>query len=69
MPRVTIKTGFLEPDGKEEELTEFLCDISGCPNIATELAGCVKELGVALAICEEHARALKTSRATIDRES
>ena len=55
MPQVTIKTGIAGPDGSEEELTEYLCDWPGCQNIATHVLGCVKELGLSVAVCEEHA--------------
>ena len=55
MPQVTIKSGMRAMDGHEEKLTEYLCDWPGCPNIATEVLGCVKELGVVSALCKEHA--------------
>jgi hypothetical protein len=55
MPQVAIKTGFVAPDGSEEKLSEYLCDRPGCPNIATQVLGCVKELGVSTAVCDEHA--------------
>ena len=55
MPRITIKTGITGADGHEEALSEYLCDWPGCPNVADEVFGCVKELGLTLAFCEEHA--------------
>jgi len=55
MPQVTIKTGIAGPDGHEEEISEYLCDWPGCPNIAAHVLGCVKELGLAVAVCEQHA--------------
>lgn len=55
MPQVTIKTGMAGPDGREEELTEYLCDWPGCPNVAAHVLGCVRELGLALAVCQQHA--------------
>ena len=55
MPRVTIRTGVIGPDGREEELTEYLCDAPDCPNVATEVVGCVKELRLVVATCPEHA--------------
>lgn len=55
MPRVTIKTGILGPDGREEELAEFLCDAPGCPNIATQVLGFCRELRIFTAMCKEHA--------------
>jgi hypothetical protein len=55
MPRVTIKTGFTAPDGTEEVLTEYLCDVPGCRNIAVHHLGVLVELRVASAVCDEHA--------------
>ena len=55
MPRVTIRTGILGPDGREEELAEFLCDARDCPNIATQVLGFCRELGIFTAMCPEHA--------------
>jgi hypothetical protein len=55
MSRVTIKTGFIDADGHEEELTEYLCDYPDCPNIATSVLGHIRELGQTAAVCDEHA--------------
>jgi hypothetical protein len=55
MPQVTIKTGMTGPDGRDEELCEYLCDWPDCPNIAEHVVGCVKELGLSVAVCEQHA--------------
>ena len=52
--QVTIKTGFIVPDGPEELLTEYLCDYPDCPNIATHTLGVVLDLGAAAAVCDEH---------------
>jgi hypothetical protein len=52
VPRVTIK---MEIAGHEEELTEYLCDWPDCSNIATQVLGRLKELGICSAVCEEHA--------------
>jgi hypothetical protein len=57
MPQVTIKTGMTAPDGREEELTEYLCDWPDCPNVATDVLGCAKEIGLSSAVCQEHAKA------------
>jgi hypothetical protein len=56
IPQVTIKTGLRTPDGREELLTEYLCDHPGCPNIATHALGCARELALVTAVCDEHAR-------------
>jgi hypothetical protein len=45
----------MAPDGREEHLTEYLCDYLGCPNIATHVLGCEKEIGIRAAVCDEHA--------------
>ncbi len=58
MPHVIINTGMVGPDGHEEKLAEYLCDWPGCPNVAVQVLGCVKELGVCAAVCEEHAQKL-----------
>jgi len=55
IPAVTIKTGLRTPDGREEALTEYLCDHPNCPNIATQSLGCVREVGALAAVCDEHA--------------
>jgi hypothetical protein len=55
MPRVVIKTGFTAPDGREEELTEYLCDYPDCPNIATRMLGCLVELRLSASVCDVHA--------------
>ena len=55
IPRVTIKTGLSSPEGGEEILTEYLCDHPGCPNIATQVAGCIVELRLVALYCDEHA--------------
>jgi hypothetical protein len=55
MSRVTIKTGFFDQDGREEELTEYMCDHPNCPNIATHVLGFLRELRLMAAVCEVHA--------------
>jgi hypothetical protein len=57
MPQVTIKTGMTGPDGHEEKLSEYLCDWPGCPNVADQVLGCVKEVGLTVAFCKKHAAA------------
>jgi hypothetical protein len=54
VPRITIKIGFADPDGREEELAEYMCDTPGCPNVATHVLGRVAELGLFAAVCSEH---------------
>jgi len=54
IPQVTIKTGIIGPDGREEQLTEYICDYPGCPNIATHLLGVIVELRIRALVCDEH---------------
>jgi hypothetical protein len=61
MPQVTIKTGIAGPDGREEKLSEYLCDWPGCPNVAEHVLGCVRELGLAVAVCSQHATTSRTA--------
>jgi hypothetical protein len=63
MPRVTIRTGILAADGREEQVSEYLCDWPDCPNIATEVVGCVRELGLSTVMCREHAATNRTPAA------
>jgi hypothetical protein len=63
MPRVTIRTGILAPDGREEELSEYLCDWPDCPNVATEVVGCVREVALSTVMCHEHAAGSRASNA------
>jgi hypothetical protein len=54
VPRIIIKTGLTDPDGREEELAEYMCDAPGCPNVATYVLGRVPELGLFSAVCDDH---------------
>jgi hypothetical protein len=54
VPKIIIKTGLPGPDGREEELSEFMCDIPGCPNVAVHVLGASKALGVFSTVCQEH---------------
>jgi hypothetical protein len=55
MPRVTLKAGCTAEDGHEEELSEYVCDWPDCPNIATQVLGCIREFGLAAVVCDQHA--------------
>jgi len=55
IPQVIIKTGLKTRDGCEELLSEYLCDHPDCPNIATQVLGCIREVGAVAAVCDEHA--------------
>lgn len=56
MPQVTIRTTV---DGREETLSEYLCDWPDCPNVAVELLGVVRELRLRAVVCAEHAAVAK----------
>jgi hypothetical protein len=60
VPRVVIKTGLKGPDGREEELTEYMCDSPGCPNVASHVIGRALELGLFSAVCHEHEPSKRT---------
>lgn len=55
MPQVTIRTTV---NGREESVSEYLCDWPDCPNVAVEALGVVRELRMCAAVCEEHAALL-----------
>ena len=59
MPRVTIKTGIIGPDGQEEVLAEYQCDWPDCPNVGEHVAGVVRELALAAVMCQAHAAMLQ----------
>ena len=59
VPQVTIKTGFIDQDGREEELTEYLCDYPNCPNIAANAFGS-RELRQVVVVCKEHSPAARS---------
>jgi hypothetical protein len=54
MAQVTLKTGIVGADGREEILTEYLCDWSDCPNIAEHPLGFIRELATGSAVCADH---------------
>lgn len=62
MPLVTIRTGLTKPDGREEVLTEYVCDVPHCPNVATHALGFSREIGVAFAVCDEHTQSPPAER-------
>lgn len=55
MPQVVIRTGIFAEDGHEETLSAYQCDWPDCPNIAEEVLGVAKEIGMFAAVCREHA--------------
>ena len=55
MPQVVVASGIIGPDGCEDKLSEYLCDSPGCPNIASHVLGYIREIGAAIAVCDEHA--------------
>lgn len=65
MPRVTLNTGSVAADGREETLSEYLCDWPDCSNVATHVVGFVRELRICTVVCSEHS-ALLASRANDD---
>jgi hypothetical protein len=57
MPRVTLRAP-ASADGKEETVSEYICDSPDCPNIAVHVVGVVRELRTFVAVCAYHARIL-----------
>jgi hypothetical protein len=62
MSRVTIKTGIADVDGREEVLTEYLCDWPDCPNVAVHVMGVVKDIRAAVVVCAEHYSRMRAAR-------
>jgi len=55
VPRVTLRAIV---DGREETLSEYLCDWPDCPNVAVEVVGIVRELRTVAVMCPDHAARL-----------
>ncbi len=53
MPSVTLRT--TGTSGKEETLTEYICDWPDCPNVAEHIVGAIRELRAFSAMCKTHA--------------
>jgi hypothetical protein len=60
MPSVTLRT--TGPTGKEETLTEYICDWPGCPNVAVHVIGVLRELRAFSAVCKTHAELIAARR-------
>jgi len=59
MPLITIKTTIA---GKEESLSEYLCDWPDCPNPAKQVVGVIRELRAVAMVCEVHSEFIRTPR-------
>jgi hypothetical protein len=57
MPRVTLRAPE-SADGKEDTVSEYICDSPDCSNIAVHVVGVVRELRTVVAVCAYHARRL-----------
>jgi hypothetical protein len=57
MPRVTLRAAD-SADGKEDTVSEYICDVPDCPNVAVHVVGVVRELRTFVAVCADHARRL-----------
>lgn len=57
MPRVTLRAAE-SSDGKDNTLSEYICDWPDCPNVAVHVVGVVRELRAFVAMCAYHARML-----------
>jgi hypothetical protein len=68
MPKVTLRTGFIGPDGAEEVLTEYMCDWPGCSEIAVHVIGVVRELRMMCVFCDRHAAEVR-ARSSRNRQS
>jgi hypothetical protein len=67
VPRVTVRAEF---NGREETLSEYMCDWPDCPNVAVEVVTFVRELRTCTVMCAEHAaQQAKQARAKNDTTS
>jgi hypothetical protein len=56
MPRVTLRTE--TADRQEVTITEYICDVPDCPNIAEHVLGFARELRALAIVCAPHKRLL-----------
>jgi len=42
-------------NGREESISEYICDWPDCPKPAEHVVGVVRELRICAAVCAEHA--------------
>lgn len=56
MPLVTLRTE--TADRKEVTVTEYICDMPDCPNVAEHVLGFVRELRALAIVCAPHKRLL-----------
>jgi hypothetical protein len=59
MPQVTLRTVV---DGREETISEYICDWPGCPHPAVHVVGVIPELRARAAVCAEHAARIAHQR-------
>jgi hypothetical protein len=52
VPQITLRHTI---DGREETLSEYICDWPDCPKVAVSVVGIVRELRTRTAMCAEHA--------------
>jgi hypothetical protein len=52
VPQVTLR---ITVDGREETISEYLCDWPDCPKAAVHVVGVIRELRIRAAMCAEHA--------------
>jgi hypothetical protein len=53
VPQITLRT--TTADGREEAVSEYICDWPNCPNVAVQVLGVVRSLRLRAAVCAEHA--------------
>ena len=56
MPKVTLRIE--AADHQETTLTDYICDMPDCPNVAEHVIGVVRELRAYAAVCTAHKRLL-----------
>jgi hypothetical protein len=61
VPQITLRTTV---DGREETVSEYICDWPDCPNVAVEVLGVVRSLRLRAAVCAEHAARIANRDAT-----
>jgi hypothetical protein len=65
MPWEPSETEVSGPESDDGQPFTHRCAWPGCPNPAKHALGCVKELGVSVALCAEHANGVVPNRGPV----
>ena len=63
MPQATLR---ITVDGREETISEYICDWPDCPEVAVHVVGVLRGLRLRAAMCADHAARFAKQRDAAD---